>query len=94
MAFAAFASVISHAMIAPSGWQKFRDHTPAQVTVRPLASLQLQVPRAEPMKAQPMAGELTGGHTHAQVGLFAHAAGSGVQERVVGPPPGTPGKKL
>jgi hypothetical protein len=65
------------------------------VTVRPFASLQLQeLPKVPPMKVHPIAGELEGGHTHAHVGFAAHAAGSGVQARVGGPPPGTPGAKL
>jgi hypothetical protein len=56
--------------------------------------VQLQKPPVlAPAKVHPMAVELEGGHTHAQVGLAAHAAGSVMQERVE-LPPGVPGRKL
>jgi hypothetical protein len=42
------------------------------------------------MKVQPMAVELDGGQTHAQVGFAAHALGIDMHEGVP-EPPGVPG---
>jgi hypothetical protein len=67
---------------------------PAQETVTsPSRSEQLQNEPNPPAKVQPMEAELVGGHTQAQVGFLAQAAGRVIHERDV-PAPGTPPAKL
>ena len=70
------------------------NQAPAQETVSsPFPSEQLHEAPNPPAKVQSMEGELTGGHTQAQVGFLAQAAGRVMHERDV-PDPDTPPAKL
>jgi hypothetical protein len=72
-----------------------RQEAAQKTATSPLGSEQLHEPKPNPPeKVQLIEGWLSGGHTQAQVGFLAQAAGRVMHEFDGPPPPGVPGANV